>query len=919
MRTPVKKALACALTVAQILATLAVSQIATQSPAFAAPVSCASPGKDGSPATVTGTVDTYYQPPAGTVAPGATSLALGTIDTAGGGASTAVTANDLLLIVQMQDGSYSNANSSAYGSIGSVGSAGLYEYAAVASVAGGIATLKSGLLNSYTESPAGAGSGQKTYQIVRVPQYASTMLSSNFVGAYWDGKTGGIAALDVASTLNLGGASIYATGNGFRGGGRTVSGTSPATALNNDFVASAGMNGTNPPADGSKGEGVFGTPGNIFEYTNFSTPGTPAAPTVIASTTDGYPGGDMAQGAPGNAGGGGTDDDMAANDQNSGGGGGGNGGAGGNGGFPWTPNYPNYNTAGIHGAGTYAAGNAHDIGGRGGSSLQSYVSATRMFMGAGGGAGVNNNASNNNSFNAYGSSGGVGGGIVFMRIANTSGTAATIYANGTTGLAPSNDGGGGGGAGGTVVITSPNAFSGITVHADGAAGTTAYASAAGAANQHGPGGGGGGGVVLTTSAVTATVAGGVAGTTTTSATTYGAANGASGVVQTISPSQIPGAASGAECSSTGSGGTTTLYTGPIDTSDATYGGAGATGTYDGSVPVTNANDFTARSIPLPGASLSNSGTSAANPAGNTLALSSVPSISIAHMLYYDDTASAGAQTIAASAATPAAPAGWSVELCPDSSASGVTSTATSPNCAFVPSSTSCKNANGTHFTSSPAPGTAATLQICLAKGVVTKLVYWAVYTAPQNGLTAYQRYDGQISISDANGSSNTTHDELYAGFVPLFKSMQVTSTNCPAGAVVPAIGSCPGGLVKYTIDYRNVMAGAGYGTEPASAYVATGSGSLTITEDGALGQNNWATFSNGLNEVLQASANGTTTFGDSTGGSVFGSAGCTGAPNGNAKGAKCFTVQVGGAAFSLTAPGAGGTSQGTITFRVVVK
>jgi hypothetical protein len=886
---------ATAFAVSFAYALLVTSTVLRPLPARAATCSLG-PGKDGSPGTLSGVYNTYYQPPAGTLGAGSTVVPLGTLDTGGGGANTAVTANDLLLIVQMQDGSFTATNGSSYGNgsgsgYTSLGQAGLYEYVAVQSVAAGSATIVgtgagAGLINSYVESAANGAHGQQTYQIVRVPQYVNATLSSTFHAAYWDGKTGGVAALDIASTLNLGGASIYATGDGFRGGGLTKSNTTPAGALNSDWAASATMNGAGAPGFGSKGEGIAGTPDYLFQYTNFATPSAPAAPSVTSSGADGYPGGDQARGAPANAGGGGTDMNPAANDENTGGGGGGNGGAGGVGGYPWTPqgyssgNNPSYyvSVPGQHTATstTAAAPDAThdpDRGGRGGSALA--PSVTRLFMGGGGGAGSNNNGSNNNGANAYGSSGGVGGGMVLMRIADTSGSAATIYAQGTTGLAPDNDGGGGGGAGGTVEVTSPNTFSGITVHADGAAGTTAAATGSDTTFgiQHGPGGGGGGGAVLSSSAVTATVAGGANGTTTTNVTSYGATAGSSGVVQTVSASQIPGVASGAECYSGGSGGS--LFTGPT-------GGNAATGSYDGAVPATNNNDFSARGFFPAGATLSNTGTTPGVWIGNVVAQG--PTTANVDNEFSYNNVSGGAKLLTLTATAPTSPAGWTVQIC--RSAAGV------PNCT-----------NNARWTIGAA-GATATSTYNAATGTST-VAYWAVYSAPA-GVTAFSRYDAPIYVTDGGANGNWTHDELYPGYVVLTKQMTVQTTGC-SGAV-PAGTVCPGGVVLWTIDYRDVMAGGASESGVASAFPAMTGGTLVVTEDGTA---TWGTTSNGLKEALTAGATCSgASYGDTNGTSAF--------TNGTV-GSKSFTVQVGGASGALTPNGAAGTHQGTICFRVTVK
>lgn len=893
--------------------------------------------------TLNSPTNTYYQPPAGTLTAGSTSVTLGTMDTGGGGASTAVAAGDELLVMQMQDGgngSFNSANSSSYGDgsgtgsgYTSIGNAGLYEYVYVAGLAGGVATIQGagsggGLINSYYENTA----NNQRYQIVRVPEYTTATLSNNFTAAYWDGKTGGVAALDISSTLNLGGAAIYATGDGFRGGGLTSASTTPASVLNNYYAASSTMNGAGKPGFGSKGEGILGTPNYVFYYTSFTTPSSPSAPTVTSSGADGYPGGDQGMGAPGNAGGGGTDDDPVSNDQNTGGGGGGNGGAGGKGGYPWTPQYTVntslYSTLGVHTATGYSSSNSGDIGGRGGASVTASVG--RAFLGGGGGAGANNNNSNNNSFNAYGSSGGTGGGVVLLRIANTSGSPATIYANGTTGLAPNNDGGGGGGAGGTVIITSPSAFSGITVYANGAAGTTADAAGSYPANQHGPGGGGGGGIVLSSSSVSASVTGGANGTTTPSLMAYGSAPGSSGYSSaTIDPTTVPGIGSGADCfSSTGSG-TATLYTGPYDAGDATYNGAAYTGSYDGVQSATNNNDFTAREIPLPTPSPlpQNTGTNALSPIGNSFSLSAAPSVNIENSLYYVNTAKAY-RILTVTATAPTLPAQWSVQVCPDNGGT--------PNCSPGSQNTCANSAHDANtWMNNSAAGATATAQYCYQNATAGAsnpqlLAYWVEYTGPTGTYTAFARYDATIDAQDdqASPATNRTHNELYAGFVPIAKSTTVVTTGCPSG-VSPPSGVCPGGVIKYSVQYANIVTGGGIGTEGqvASLFPETQAGTLAISDDGLGGLNgtNWGTYTNGLVNPLSAGTAGSTCGVNSSGWGACGdtTAGTTctydaGHPAGTS--ATSFICTIGGGAFQLYPSGfTGKTSSGTVTFAVQVK
>src|SRR5207302_2386291 len=230
------------------------------------------------------------------------------------------------------------------------------------------------------------------------------------------------------------------------------------------------------------------------------------------------------RGAPATAGGGGTEPHPSGNDQNAGGGGGAKGGGGGMGGNSWNTNL--------------------GMGGFGGTAFP--ATAARVTAGAGGGAGTRNNAGPANA-----SSGGNGGGIVMIRTGSLTGTG-TITDDGGIGVTPLNGGGGGGGAGGSiVVVTQTGALAGLTANARGGVGTNAWpADAGGAPDYHGPGGGGGGGVVLMTSALgTVNLNGGANGTTTTAANAYGATPGAAGTQAIITASQIPGAGSGASCTS----------------------------------------------------------------------------------------------------------------------------------------------------------------------------------------------------------------------------------------------------------------------------------------------------------------------------------------------------------------------------------
>ena len=467
--------------------------------------SCGNPGTDG-PGTISGIVNTYY--PASTanetIAQGATSIALGAATS--GGSTTPIAIGDLVLVIQMQDAVISTTNGSGYGAITN-STAGFYEFAVATKavpITGGTLTVSAGLANTYHQLAASGTQGQKRFQVIRVPQYASVTLGTVNALA-WNGSTGGIVAFDVAGTLNLGGGTVNANGKGFRGGGGVQLSGGSGNSI--DYLRAAGAWG------GSKGEGVAGTPRYTYD----------GVTTVTDNTTEGYVNGSYLRGAPANAGGGGNDDDPGGNSENGGAGGGGNGGAGGFGGYGW--NDPN-----------------DDIRGVGGAVFPATIA--RVAMGGGGGAGSDNNTT------GYRSSGAAGGGIVILRVGAVSGSG-SITANGADAPAPDNDASGGGGAGGSVIVMTKgnNTLSGLSISANGGAGGDNWVTQAPGTNninEHGPGGGGGGGVVYQAGGATVTVDGGPHGTTTSGNLDYHSTDGSDGS-STILNTGIPGALQGAAC------------------------------------------------------------------------------------------------------------------------------------------------------------------------------------------------------------------------------------------------------------------------------------------------------------------------------------------------------------------------------------
>ena len=500
----------------------------------AQPLSCATPGRDGNGAAITGVVNTYYPPAAGsTLTAGTNTLTLG----ASTGAATPIAIGDLLLIIQMQDASIQSTNNSSYGNglpgdpatgWRNLNSSGKYEFVTATrnvGVGGGLLAFtgtgaSSGALNTYTALAFGTD-GQKTFQVIRVPQYKNVTLGAALTAAPWNGSTGGVLAIDVATQLNLNANNATVSALGFRGGaGRQLGGQAGALATDYVTLATATTNG-------SKGEGIAGTPRYVAN----------AAITNLTDTgVEGYPNGSYSRGAPATAGAGATDANPTANNQNSGGGGGGNGGNGGYGGYGW-------NTAGI-------------VGGHFGSAFP--FSTNLITFGGGGGAGTTNDGTANPvNVNPAGinSSGSEGGGIILVRAGSLIGTG-TLTANGQNALTVENDGSGGGGAGGTIVVfTNSGGLTGLTVNAiggNGGSNWTGQPPGAFPGNRHGPGGGGGGGAVLLSSAPTAlSVAGGTNGFSTTAQDAYGATPGQPGASFTnLTITQTPGTQSGAYCAST---------------------------------------------------------------------------------------------------------------------------------------------------------------------------------------------------------------------------------------------------------------------------------------------------------------------------------------------------------------------------------
>jgi hypothetical protein len=246
---------------------------------------CAVPGKDGVDLGAINIVNSYFPGPTvdTTVNAGSTSISIGSINSSG--SQTAISPGDLLLIIQMQDADINYTDTSNYGAGNGTGagatavnSTGLYEYVvaknSVGTNGGVIQIQGTGLINTYRQEAASSTHGQRTYQVVRVPQYINTTLSGTIrsPGA-WNGKSGGIVVIDVANTFTFSNGTVEVQDKGFRGGGGTTNTDTYPVQEDEAFRTDGDL-----PRGGMKGEGIAGTPLKVFDGI-----------TTIDTLIDGYP------------------------------------------------------------------------------------------------------------------------------------------------------------------------------------------------------------------------------------------------------------------------------------------------------------------------------------------------------------------------------------------------------------------------------------------------------------------------------------------------------------------------------------------------------------------------------------------------------------------------------------------------------
>mgnify|MGYP000851776156 CR=1 FL=1 len=196
---------------------------------------CATPQKDGNKTSAAGeVVNGYYAPANG-------SYLAGTLPTIAlsnpRGTTTAFSAGDMALVIQMQCVDLNMTDTDSYGD-GVAGfpasgytvpagtcRAGQYEYVpAGAGTTPASFVAGAALQNTYVQADPTSSATRRSFQIIRVPQYASLTLGGQLNGLAWDGRNGGVVAVDTAKNTNFAGQTIFAGAQGFRGaGGRPLS------------------------------------------------------------------------------------------------------------------------------------------------------------------------------------------------------------------------------------------------------------------------------------------------------------------------------------------------------------------------------------------------------------------------------------------------------------------------------------------------------------------------------------------------------------------------------------------------------------------------------------------------------------------------------------------------------------------------
>jgi len=156
--------------------------------------------------------------------------------------SNVFAANDKVMLIQMKGATIDTTNSSTFGTISSLNSAGRYEFGIVAYVNGDTVALKGPICNTY--------SVPDSVQLIKIAVYSTPVtVTSTLTCAPWAGGVGGVLVIDAADSLTLN-ADIDVSSKGFLGG--NVFGVIFNCSASDYCTPNLGTSS----ADGLKGEGI---------------------------------------------------------------------------------------------------------------------------------------------------------------------------------------------------------------------------------------------------------------------------------------------------------------------------------------------------------------------------------------------------------------------------------------------------------------------------------------------------------------------------------------------------------------------------------------------------------------------------------------------------------------------------------------
>lgn len=339
--------------------------------------------------------------------------------------TTGLSVGEQIIVMQMKGAILNESNTKDFGSVIDYNGAGNYE----------IVTINSLSANHITTNKLSRQYDVKNgkVQVISFSKYTDAEATTTIRAEAWNGKVGGVVALNVSGSLSLK-ADIDVSGQGFRGG---------SISNNPDGGCGNGSTDYYYPLNQS---GSFWEKGGAEKGESIST---------LANDKN------AGKGAAANGGGGG-------NKHNYGGGGGGN-----------------FTSGGKGGDALQECATSTNNGGEGGWQLT--PKWNRLFLGGGGGCGDDNNQ--------VGTFGASGGGIIIILASEIIGNGYFIKANGASQNAVAHgiaDGAGGGGGGGSIFLDVKSFTTTLNVEVNGGNGGNQNPDF----GCVGPGGGGGCGIVM---------------------------------------------------------------------------------------------------------------------------------------------------------------------------------------------------------------------------------------------------------------------------------------------------------------------------------------------------------------------------------------------------------------------------------------